>query len=219
MSAVATTKTAAALQELRSAIEQGRLSPGQRIRVGELVDLLDMSPTPIREALRLLQADGLIVYEAHHGMVVRPHPGDQLEDINMMRRLLEPEAVRLAVENASPLELRQMAKLNGRFEIAAASELPTAGSLNLDWHRAVYAASGSRLLVEAITRLWGLMPRLTMWAPSRAQPSIAEHAAIMAAIEARDPGAAAEAMRAHLDSAFASDSLYLRTLTEAAGAG
>lgn len=215
MSVIATTKTAAALDQIRTAIELGHLSPGQRIRVGDLVDLLGMSPTPIREALRLLQADGLIVYEAHHGMVVRPYPSDQLEDINLMRRLLEPEAARLATENATLQQVRQMAKLNDRFVAAAEAGNASAGSLNLEWHRAVYAAAGSPLLVEAINRLWGLMPRLTMWAQSRAKPSIKEHSAVMKAIESGNSEKAAEAMRAHLDSAFKGDADYVKSLSQA----
>lgn len=214
MATIATTKTAAALQEIRAAIEAGRLSPAQRIRVVELVEMLGMSPTPIREALRLLQAEGLIVYEAHHGMMVRPYPGEQLEDINLMRRLLEPEATRLATIKASPHEVRQIAKLNDRFVTLARGANPSAGQLNLEWHRAIYAASGSDLMVETINRLWGLMPRLTMWSQVRAQPSIREHAAIMAALEGGHADAAAAAMRDHLDSAFAGDAEVVRALAQ-----
>lgn len=215
MATIATTKTAAALQQIRSAIEAGRLSPAQRIRVIELVDMLHMSPTPIREALRLLQAEGLIVYEPHHGMMVRPHPGDQLDDINHMRRLLEPEAVRLATINASPQQVRNMARLNERFVALAKSGSASAGQVNLEWHRAIYAASGSQLLVETINRLWGLMPRLTMWSQVRAEPSIREHSQIMVAIEGGQADAAADAMRQHLDSAFAGDAEVVRLLTHA----
>ncbi len=64
------TKTELALQVLRDRIRTGELEPGQRLRLNDLTAELGMSPTPIREALRLLQADGLVDYRPHQGIVV-----------------------------------------------------------------------------------------------------------------------------------------------------
>jgi len=67
------TKTEVAFSALRGAIEAGDLPPGDRLRANQLVEQLNMSPTPIREALRLLQAEGLVEYRAHQRR--RPRPG------------------------------------------------------------------------------------------------------------------------------------------------
>ena len=95
------TKTDAACAALREAIEADRLAPGERLAVKRLVEDLQMSPTPIREALRLLQAEGLAVYKPHHGMVVADYPAESVAEVSRMRALLEPLAVELAVRHAT----------------------------------------------------------------------------------------------------------------------
>jgi DNA-binding GntR family transcriptional regulator len=189
------TKTELALQVLRAGIRTGDLRPGQRLRVDELTRGLGMSPTPIREALRLLQADRLVDYRPHHGIVVTELSAEVTAEVYRLRALLEPLAVELAVPAFSDGDLDELERLHERHAASATSER------NRDWHWAIYEASGSSLLNDFVRRLWEAFPWRTMWAlPGRAKLSHEEHVAVMEAIRRRDAALAAERMRAHVSS-------------------
>jgi DNA-binding GntR family transcriptional regulator len=199
------TKTELALQVLRDRIRTGALEPGRRLRLNELTAELGMSPTPIREALRLLQADGLVTYRPHQGIVVAELSEPQTAEVIRLRCLLEGSAVELAVALLTPARLRELERLHQRFLAAIATgrgrEIVT---VNEAWHHALYEASGSPLLIEFIRRLWDVYPWRTMWVlPGRAEQSAREHEEIMEALRAGDGAAAAERLRAHITSGLA----------------
>jgi len=196
------TKTELALQILRDRIRTGALEPGRRLRLNQLTAELGMSPTPIREALRLLQADGLVTYRPHQGIVVAELSEPQTAEVIRLRCLLEGSAVELAVASLTPARLRELERLHQRFLAASAAgrgrEIVTG---NEAWHHALYEASGSPLLVEFIRRLWDVYPWRTMWVlPGRAEQSAQEHEAIMEALRTGDGAAAAERLQAHITS-------------------
>jgi DNA-binding GntR family transcriptional regulator len=194
------TKTAAAFQALRSAIETGRLRPGERLRISSLIELLGMSPTPIREALRLLQAEGLVAHEPHRGMVVRLYVLEEVDELYRLRLLLEPAATERAAEHAAPAEMKQIQALHRKLKSAVSSPSATdSAQLNAAWHRAIYSACGSPYLIQFIMRLWSAMPVEAVWLSSHALDSIDEHQAVMDAIGNRDAKAAAEAMKRHIE--------------------
>src|SRR5215210_8838164 len=119
--AVSMTKTQAAFHRIRAAIEDGRLKPGDRLRATALQEELDMSPTPIREALRLLQAQGLVEHRPHHGMVVAEYPVEETEEVYRLREVLEPMAAGLAAERASAEQLERIhRRLDGLKEAVEA---------------------------------------------------------------------------------------------------
>jgi DNA-binding GntR family transcriptional regulator len=195
------TKTEVAFSALRAAIEAGDLRPGDRLRANTLVEQLNMSPTPIREALRLLQAEGLVEYRAHQGMVVAEYSPESVFEVFRMRTLMEPLAVELAVERASD---EQIAEIRASHEALAAALAghsigPDLATLNADWHRAVYAPADSRLLIDFIARLWSAVPVTAFWGTKSGASSLAKHAAIMEAIETRDPQKASALMREHVE--------------------
>ncbi|MGH3086834.1 MAG: GntR family transcriptional regulator [Rubrobacteraceae bacterium] len=195
------TKTQAAFHRIRADIEDGRLEPGERLRAAVLREDLGMSPTPIREALRLLQAQGLVEHRPHHGMVVAEYPAEQTEEVYRLRLVLEPMATELAAERASGEQLerirRQHAALGDAVESGDARV--DAAELNAAWHRAVYEAAGSRYLEEFIARLWGVLPLEAVWRTDRSGSSVEEHERITAAIERRDATQAADLMRRHIE--------------------
>jgi DNA-binding GntR family transcriptional regulator len=202
LSAPATrTKTEAAFLALRDAIEEGRLRPGERLLVSRLIDELGMSPTPIREALRLLQAQGLAAYSAHHGMVVAEYSPEDVAEVSRIRVELEPLAVALAVERASADEVAEMREAHDALRAAHEGQTPRsdAASLNAAWHAAVYRPAASPLLTDFIARLWAGVPVEAVWRSSRADRSLREHEEIMEAIERGDAGAARELMRRHIE--------------------
>jgi DNA-binding GntR family transcriptional regulator len=196
------TKTELALQVLRDRIRTGELEPGRRLRLKDLTQELGMSPTPIREALRLLQADGIVDYRPHQGIVVAELSLDEIDGVLRLRRLLEPYAVELAVPNLTPVRSRELERLHAKLLAAVASGRGTAVTdANVAWHWAIYEAAGSAHLKEFIRRLWDAYPWRTMWAlPGRSEQSAVEHQAVMDAIGAGDAKLAAERLAAHLTS-------------------
>jgi DNA-binding GntR family transcriptional regulator len=203
----------AAYGAIRRAIEEGTLAPAQRLRMNQLERDLGMSPTPIREALRLLQADGLLEHQPHRGMIVAEYTAEKAEEIYRIRVALEPVATGLTAERATDAELRNLAALHERLAQAVASESDvTAVALNAEWHRAIYAACGSRYLQEFISRLWTALPVSAVWLSSRARRSVDEHGAVMDALMARDAKLAGELMGRHLTrgSAMTADRLRKR---------
>lgn len=193
------TKVSAAYGAIRLAIEEGSLAPGQHLRMSQLESELEMSPTPIREALRLLQADGLVEHQPHRGMIVAEYTADRAEEIYRLRVALEPIAICLAAERATDDELAHLATLHEQLVRAVGSEsAATAVALNADWHHAIYAACGSRYLQEFIKRLWTALPLRAVWLSTRARRSIDEHSAMMDALMGRDGKLAADLMAQHL---------------------
>jgi DNA-binding GntR family transcriptional regulator len=196
------TKTELALHVLRERIAAGDLAPGARLRVEELAHDLEMSPTPVREALRLLQADGLVDYRAHYGIAVTEYSADEVRDLFRIRALLEPLAVELAVPRLGADELAELQRIHEQQEAAVRDGSGSAMSkTNADWHWAIYEAAGSQLLNEFIRRLWQAFPWRTMWAlPGRSEVWLRQHTELMDAIRAGDAGRAAELMRVHITS-------------------
>ena len=93
--------SAAATELIREAIVDGRLPPGQRLKEEELARELGISRTPVREALLILQTEGLVDAAPNRGAVVRSHDADDLEDLYQLRALLEGYAARRAAANIS----------------------------------------------------------------------------------------------------------------------
>ena len=211
------TKAELALQVLRQQIRTGELEPGRRLRLNDLTRELGMSPTPIREALRLLQADGLVHYHPHQGIVVAELSSEETEDVVRLRCLLEPLAVELAVPSLTPEQLRVLEDLHQKLLAAVdARRGSEISASNASWHWAMYDACGSLHLRKFIRRLWDVYPWRTMWAlPGRAEESAREHQRIMGAIAVGDAQVAAHRLREHILSSH--QSLLNRLESERSG--
>jgi DNA-binding GntR family transcriptional regulator len=194
------TKTEIALQILRGRIRTGELKPGKRLRVTTLRDELAMSPTPIREALRLLQADGLVTYQPHQGITVAGLSPETTSEIVLLRSTLEALATELAVPKLGDNGVGELTKIHEQLVDALASGHGSQiNELNSAWHWHIYDAAHSSYLLEFIRRLWDRYPWRTMWVlPGRAQKSIDEHSSVMEAILAGDAAEAGARMRAHI---------------------
>ena len=181
------TKAELALRVLRERIRDGDLRPGERIQVEELARELGMSQTPVREALRLLQADRLIDYQTHRGAVITEVPADTLVEIFRLRCLLEPLAVRLAVPHLTGEALEALEARHREFVALAESEsAPRVSELNHAWHWEIYEASGSVFMMDFVRRLWDAFPwRTVRLLPGAGPTSMADHEAVMVAIRSR----------------------------------
>lgn len=195
------TKTDAAAAALRSAIEDGRYQPGQHLPINLLIGDLDMSPTPIREALRMLQAEGLLVGRPHHGVVVADTQPEMLDEVYKLRQVLEPLATEWATEHATDEQLAECRTLHEQL-LALINEHPDdeeeAAALNEQWHQAIYRSTGSRHLPDFIERLWVAMPLNASWFSRERATSVRQHGEVLEAMEARDAAKAAELMRDHI---------------------
>lgn len=207
------TKTEAAFRAVRMAIEDGRFAPGERLRVSSIVEALGMSPTPIREALRLLQAEGLVEHHPHRGVVVAELSTSTMEEIYRLRILLEPLAAELAAVRAGDAEVSEMRRLHDLLHgILGGGDVRRMAELNSAWHKAIHAAAASPHLSDFIGRLWIAIPVPALWLTRRAALSVEQHGAVMEAIERRDASGASAAMRVHIESGFISMMAHLEAL-------
>jgi DNA-binding GntR family transcriptional regulator len=161
-----------------------------------------MSPTPIREAMRLLQADGLIEHVPHRGMVVKEYSAESIAEIYRLRSVLEPLATELAAERATDEQLAEVRRLHEQLVTAArrSATAPNVAALNSAWHLAIYRSSGSDYLLEFIERLWGAIGGgKAVWVSQRVDESLEEHEKVMAALERGKGTVAAKLMKGHIE--------------------
>jgi len=194
-------------QSLRAAVLEHTLSPGDRMNIDALARELEVSPTPVREALARLESEGLVRKRPLAGYTVSPLLSRaEFADMFDMRLLLECAAARWAAERATP---DQRATL-----VAEAARTIPPGD-DQSWHSAfttldahlhglVAEAAASPLLVDSITRLHAHLHLHRRYFPyEQTAVTTAEHQRIAAAIDRADPDEAEAAMRAHLDAARA----------------
>ncbi|MBV9229477.1 MAG: GntR family transcriptional regulator, partial [Chloroflexi bacterium] len=149
------TKTALAIQALRSAVLRGEISPDEHLTVGRIAERLGMSPTPVREAIRTLQAEGLISHKAHHSFSVNGLSAKDVHDIFQLRASLESQATKLAVPHLTSADLEKLEALRLAMEEAhARGEIPPVNRLNRDWHLKLYSVADNRVLFDVIVHLW-----------------------------------------------------------------
>jgi DNA-binding GntR family transcriptional regulator len=198
-----TTKADAAYVELHRRIVEGELLPGTVLDQGGLAREMNISTTPVREALRRLEMEKLVDMSAHKdARVVEVSPQD-VRYLYEVRMELDPLAAGLAAERATKAEvdtiLRQ-AQAQGRTPLKQAS-------VNRRFHRAVYSACHNPVLVGELDSLWDRTDsyRLALLSASPSEAAYAnhEHREIASAIKDRAPDRVRELIRAHLIDSFA----------------
>jgi DNA-binding GntR family transcriptional regulator len=192
-----------AYRRLLDSIRSGALPPGTRLRETELADRLGISRTPVREAIRQLEADGLVVHLPRQGAAIRSLDHAEVIELYEMRAVLEGTAASLTARVASAVDLAELADLNA--ELAAAGSGLQAQELNRQFHRTLLESARNRFLVKAMNALQKTLLILgptTLADPDRAAAAVAEHAAVLKALTAHDPAAAEAAMKAHVESAL-----------------
>lgn len=136
---------------LRDAILRGSLPGGTRLVQADIAATLDVSTTPVREALRDLATEGLIRLDAHRGAMVTTLTHDDVQEIYDLRRLLEPEAIRRAATNITLPELETAQELGHRMEVVG--DAAKWNELNGTFHGILLTASRSPRLVAILERL------------------------------------------------------------------
>jgi DNA-binding GntR family transcriptional regulator len=187
---------------LRDAIIAGRLKPGERIRERELVALLGVSRSPLREAIRVLETEGLITSLAYRGARVSDLSAADLRDMLDVRIMLECFAARLAIERLDDAALLAMEEQVKRARAAGARvDLEANFELGLGFHDMLVAASGNRKVVqihESLKRHQRRYQHFAFTRVGRDLRALDEHADIVAALRRRDLAAVEHGLRAHL---------------------
>jgi DNA-binding GntR family transcriptional regulator len=190
-----------ALDTLRRSILTGRIPNGTRLVQADIAEQLQVSTTPVREALRDLATEGLIRLDAHRGAVVKTLTADEASEIYHLRRLLEPEAMRLAVERITDEELDAAARIQERAD----AEDDTAAwiELNRQFHRIFVDAARSPRLAGILHTLFDAatmyIAATLLDGSERRVEDNAEHHRLLDAVRRRDPQAAIDVMLAHMD--------------------
>jgi DNA-binding GntR family transcriptional regulator len=192
----------AVYQTLRRAIRDGLLSEAEPLREGRLAARLAVSRTPVREALQRLTREGLIGHTGGKGVAVPALDARDLAEIYDIRLALEPAAARLATLGVSAAELDAMRALLVQAETE--SDAYRLAALSARFGDLVGEASRNRRLAALIRQQRDGILRAegsTLDQPGRAGKLVAEQRALLAALEARDPDAAARAATEHLEEA------------------
>jgi len=186
--------------KLCDAISEGRFRQGTRLREEEIADNLGVSRTPVREALRRLQARGLLSIGAGRSLIVTELTRQQVVELYAMREILEGSAARFAAQHAVDADIELLRHLHQEF-LTHWGDPQQAVYYNRRLHQAIYEAARNRYLLQALTQMqdaFALLHSNTFRAPARPQASDAEHLEIINAIAERDADRAEQAARHHI---------------------
>lgn len=187
---------------IREAILAGRLAPGARLKEQELAQALGISRTPVREALLLLQAEGLIESSPNRGAMVRAYSSEELTDMYELRALLEGHAARLAASRITKDDVSALADSCKRFRKQRLVE-DTRGltTENLFFHFTIVRTSGSPKLVElvqSIIQVPLVASSFGWYSKHETRRSEDFHKRIVTALRAGDEGRAERLMKEHI---------------------
>ncbi len=194
--------SAVATELIRQAIVDGRLPPGRRLKEEELARELGISRTPVREALLVLQAEGLVDAAPNRGATVRAHTAEDLDDLYQLRALLEGYAARRAAVRMTDETAALLWGSCERFEaVAERGEVRDLVRENLFFHGTIHDAAGSARLAAMVRKVieLPLVYRSYVWySPEQRHLSVHYHRQIARALEMRDAERAELLMKEHV---------------------
>ncbi|MCK6453124.1 MAG: GntR family transcriptional regulator [Alphaproteobacteria bacterium] len=189
---------------LREGIISGRFPRGTRLKQLEIAKLLQTSITPVREALKLLVAEGYVTGDSYRGATVAPFDLSASNEMLTLRILLETQLVRGAVEQATAADLEELRALAAEFERAVANrENESARAANYRFHRRIHDIPNMPQTLHFVQILWARYPfdRINK-IQGRVGRAVAEHTELVNAFIARDAAAAMLATRRHIESGW-----------------
>jgi DNA-binding GntR family transcriptional regulator len=192
--------------QLRNAILSGSLRPGARLRQEELAARLGVSRMPVRQALSVLEREGLVKTEPWRGTVVALLDGETIRDLYAFRAIVERYVAQTLADQSSfdASAFKPLVKA-GRSAILK-GDLARLIELDLQFHSRLYEAIGNRILSQVMREQWAHVRRvmaLTLTVAGYRKRVWDEHAGIVDAIEAHDPEGAARLAHAHVTAASA----------------
>lgn len=197
------TKADTAYEEIRERILSCDLAPNTVIEQESLAAWLGTSTTPVREALRRLAAEQLVTLPAHSDARVSAVSIEEFQELHTVRIGLEPLAAEIAASRIDAGEIRAMRDLLAALPHGPENAPTDDRSRTL--HRAIYAASRNRTVIQILDSTWDRIGRYRVLLSSTGTAPTCktrEHEAIIEALEAHDPPRAGELLRTHLDGTF-----------------
>ena len=196
------TVAAMTLDAIRDGILHGNYAEGEPLRQDALAEELGVSRIPIREALRQLEAEGLVTFNPHRGAIVSSLSLGEIEEVFELRSTIETDLLRRAVPRLTPEQLDQADEVLDRYALALRSgDVSMWGELNWQFHSTLYAPAGRAVTMGIVQRLHQQSDRYLRMqlalthGETRAND---EHRAIAAAVRAGDAKRACAIMREHI---------------------
>ena len=201
---------------LRQAILKGKLKPGERLMEIQLANKLGVSRTPVREAIRKLELEGLVLMIPRKGAEVAEITRQDMEDVLEVRTALEELAVKDACDHITDAQLSELKKASNEFKKALleGKDLVTCADADMHFHDVILSATNNRRLIQMLNNLSEQMYRYRMeyLKDERTHKTlIEEHDAIRRALKKHDKVKAGAAIRVHIDNQKRS---ILESLTE-----
>jgi len=187
---------------LRQRIFKRELEPGSWIDEMKLAEEYGISRTPLREALKVLAAEGLVTMKVRRGAYVTEVSDKDLSDVYHLLSLLESDAASVVAEKATDAQIRELQALHKELE-AALGDRERFFAINERFHMRLLEIAGNRWrdqMVADLRKVMKLNRHNSLLKSGRIEESLREHKAIVTALAARDAAAAAEKMRKHFRS-------------------
>jgi DNA-binding GntR family transcriptional regulator len=189
-------------ERLRERIFAHELTPGDWIDEQKLAEQYGISRTPLREALKVLASEGLVELKPRRGCYVTEVSSQDIDEIFPLMALLEGRCACIAVQQATPADIRKLKSIHEKLELAAKEERINAFfEANQEFHRSIQEMTNNRWLLSVIQDLRKVLKLSRLHSLSlegRLQQSLDEHRVIMAAFEAGDADKAEKSMHDHL---------------------
>lgn len=202
---------------IKSQIINGHYNPGESLVESKLAEELGVSRTPIREAIRLLELEGLVETTPNKGAVVLGISGKDVEDIYAIRLAVEGLAARWAAENMNSTDKKELHKVLDLMEFyAQKDDVDEVAELDNKFHEIIYQASGSKILNLTLSNLhqYLQMARLeSLKAPSRLLETIIEHRMIVDSFN-NNADEAEKALTDHVRKAYKNIHDHKKSLTK-----
>jgi DNA-binding GntR family transcriptional regulator len=189
---------------LREGIISGKFPRGSRLKQAEIAERLQLSITPVREALKLLEAEGYVTGNSYRGACVVPFDASASEEVLDLRLLLELRLLRGTAERITAEDLVDLRALADEFEQAFnVGDRAAARGVNYRFHRRLYSVAAMPQTLHFVQILWARYPfDLINAVEGRGQEAAKEHDAILSALLDGDASAAMLAMRKHIESGW-----------------
>ena len=204
----------AAFEKIKEAIIKGHFKPGEKLVEQTLAQEMGVSRTPVREAIRRLEAEGFVVSIPRKGVVVSRADKEEIVQLYSIRAELEGLAARWAIENADEDDMRKLDEAISRMEETAASgDLDGVVQSNALFHDAIAQASKSRILCTLLKPLQDNIQRFrfqSLHLPGRPEAALAEHKEIVAAIKEKKAEEADRLLKEHLQNACAAALAHMK---------
>ena len=189
---------------LREGIIGGRFARGEKLKQVEIAELLGTSVTPVREALKLLEAEGYVRGASHRGAVVAPFEIESVEEIVELRVALEGRLMAAALKRVEKRDIDELIAVQAELDRAVEErDREAVRPLNYRFHQRLYAVADQPQTLEFVRILWAKYPfDVINRIAGRIERAASEHRAILKAMTMRDEVAALSALTEHLRSGW-----------------